>query len=290
MLTSLSLFELPAPITDFAGWPWQLEVNNLPPQVSDKIQWPRLSVVTPSFNQASFLEETIRSVLLQNYPNLEYIVIDGGSTDGSVEIIRRYEPWLAYWVSEPDRGQAHAINKGLARSTGQILAWLNSDDTYLPDTLWKITKLYQQKPDTQLVYGSAIFTDESGTHTNLYSGQPLKAGLDRMKYWLGWPIPQPTVFFSRDLLVRYSTLDETYRYALDYEWLIRLSQYVEFVCLPDVLATYRLHGQSKTGNWEKNKILFFAECQRANRRYAPWHLPNSWPLWLADLRNRFAAQ
>src|SRR5262249_19241824 len=110
---------------------------------------------TPSFNQGQFLEETIRSVLLQGYPNLEYLIIDGGSTDRSVEIIKKYEPWLAYWVSEPDRGQSHAINKGFKRATGEILAWLNSDDIYLPCTLIKVCRVFlKQKAD--LVTGGIV--------------------------------------------------------------------------------------------------------------------------------------
>jgi len=119
---------LPKPPPGRTGWPWITEAGWDSASDSVKRDVPRITVVTPSFNQAEFIEETIRSVLLQGYPNLEYIVIDGGSTDGSVEVIEKYSPWLTYWCSEPDRGQSHAINKGFERATGEILGWINSDD------------------------------------------------------------------------------------------------------------------------------------------------------------------
>lgn len=125
----IRLFDLPAPPPGRTGWPW---TETAPATRAD---WPRVTIVTPSYNQAEFLEETLRSVLLQGYPNLEYIVIDGGSTDGSRAILEKYSPWLDYWVSEPDRGQSDAINKGLARATGEWVNWLNSDDCLLPGAL-----------------------------------------------------------------------------------------------------------------------------------------------------------
>ncbi|MGQ0603596.1 MAG: glycosyltransferase family 2 protein, partial [Anaerolineales bacterium] len=120
---------------------------------------PRLSIITPSFNQAQFLEATLRSVLDQHYPNLEYLVIDGGSTDDSVAIIQRYADRLAYWVSEKDRGQSDAINKGLARATGEIVAWLNSDDTYLPGALAAQAGYLCAHTDVEVVYGDCVYTD-----------------------------------------------------------------------------------------------------------------------------------
>lgn len=125
--------KLPSPPSGSAGWPWTEETD--PAVYEGRAEWPRISIVTPSFNQAQFLEETIRSVLLQNYPNLQYVVIDGGSTDGSVEVIEKYAPWIDYWVSEKDRGQSHAINKGLARCDGHWFNWINSDDCLLPGAL-----------------------------------------------------------------------------------------------------------------------------------------------------------
>src|SRR5205814_7869126 len=126
-----TLTELPPPPSDKTGWPWTVETPTAPPVRPDESSWPRISIVTPSYNHGEFIEETIRSILLQGYPDLEYIIIDGGSTDQSSEIIQKYAFWLTFWVSEKDRGQAHAINKGLSRSTGTIFQWINSDDVVL---------------------------------------------------------------------------------------------------------------------------------------------------------------
>ena len=130
-----TLTELPPPPAGKSGWPWTVETPPVPLARPDGSPWPRISIVTPSYNQGQFIEETIRSVLLQGYPDLEYIIIDGGSTDQSVEIIKKYEAWLTYSVSENDGGQSHAINKGFERATGVLLSWLNSDDVLLPDAL-----------------------------------------------------------------------------------------------------------------------------------------------------------
>lgn len=137
-MSGVNWADLPLPPEQKTGWPWSEESvagRAAPPVLFDGQALPRITVVTPSFNQGQFIEQTIRSVLMQGYPNLEYMIFDGGSSDGSVETIRKYENHLAYWQSEPDRGQSHAINKGFKRSTGQIICWLNSDDYFLPDTL-----------------------------------------------------------------------------------------------------------------------------------------------------------
>ena len=136
-----SLQALPAPSSGKTGWPWTVCTSG--PDCSSISHCPTISIITPSFNQGQFIEETIRSVLLQGYPKLEYIIIDGGSTDETVAIIKKYEPWLTYWVSEVDRGQPHAINKGIAMATGDILAWINSDDIYLPGLLDKVARFYR---------------------------------------------------------------------------------------------------------------------------------------------------
>jgi len=278
----IRLSDLPTPPSGLSGWPWTEESPSLPSTMPGGNPWPRISVITPSYNQGRFLEETIRSVLLQNYPNLEYVIIDGGSQDESVEIIRKYELWLAYWVSERDQGQSHGINKGWSKATGDIWAWLNSDDVYLSGSLGKIAVALGDSSKSQLVYGSAVFTNAEGAVVGQFPGQPLPPNIYRMQYWKGWGIPQPTVFFKRRLVDDYGPLDETYHYSLDYEWLIRVSQYIEFTCINDILATYRLHNESKTGDWESNKERFFSESRRINRKYAPLWSPKSWPLRVSE--------
>src|SRR5882672_2272557 len=162
------LSDLPQPPAAKVGWPWTEATDSLPELRSNGQPWPKVTIVTPSYNQGEFLEETIRSVLLQGYPNLEYIIIDGGSTDRSVEIIRRYEKWLAHWVSERDRGQSDAINKGFSRSTGDICAYLNSDDVYLPHALLSVARLFEKHPDAALLYGDCQLIDESSRVVDLW--------------------------------------------------------------------------------------------------------------------------
>jgi glycosyltransferase involved in cell wall biosynthesis/GT2 family glycosyltransferase len=278
------LQDLPKPPLNKSGWPWTETGAAFSKAMPDGSPWPRISIITPSYNQGKFIEETIRSVLLQGYPNLEYIIIDGGSTDESVEIIRKYSPWLTYWESEKDRGQSHAINKGWTHASGKIWAWLNSDDLYLPDTLLKIAEHFRRDPYIQVLYGSALFVDENGQFKFKYEGHPLRPGVLRMQYWLGWDIPQPTLFFASRLVADYGPLNESYHYALDYEWINRVSQHVKLTCVDDTLAVYRMHSESKTGDWYSTKSRFYAESERANRTHAPVWRPRSWPLWWAKLK------
>ena len=151
--------QLPSASQGRIGWPWTEAVPPLAATAPDGRAWPKISVVTPSYNQGKFIEETIRSILLQSYPNLEYIIIDGGSTDDSVQIIRKYEQWLTYWVSEPDRGQAHAINKGFARCTGELMGWINSDDSLFPNALHYLAVAHQKQPQAILLGNVLHFSD-----------------------------------------------------------------------------------------------------------------------------------
>src|SRR6266511_1227657 len=149
------LSELPPAPPGKLGWPWTTASQPLMGLTSQGQDWPRITVITPSYNQGKFIEETIRSILLQGYPDLEYLIIDGGSTDNTVEIIRKYERWLGFWTSEPDRGQSHAINKGLSRATGSLWGWINSDDLLLPDSIGSIADLHIKFP-RDLIAGDVI--------------------------------------------------------------------------------------------------------------------------------------
>ena len=189
-----TLSALPLPPANKRGWPWTEESPQLPNSMPDGSPWPKVSIVTPSYNQGEFLEETIRSVLLQGYPNLEYIIIDGGSQDNSVEIIKKYEPWLAYWVSELDRGQAHAINKGFKRATGEIVTWLNSDDFYARRALGSVAQSFH-KQQVDLLYGDCFFLDSAAGEYKHVKALPNS----EISLFVG-SLPQPSTFFRREVL------------------------------------------------------------------------------------------
>src|SRR5579863_7058205 len=151
------LADLPPPPDGKTGWPWTEESPSMPPCRTDGTAWPRISIVTPSYNQGEFIEETIRSILLQGYPDLEYFVLDGGSTDGSVDVIRKYQPWLTWWDSGKDDGQTDAINRGLQKSSGQLFNWINSDDMLLPNGLFEIASAFRGRPvAAPIITGSGI--------------------------------------------------------------------------------------------------------------------------------------
>jgi hypothetical protein len=203
---------------------------------------PLVSVVTPSFNQAQFLEETMRSVLNQDYSNVEYIVIDGGSTDGSVDIIRGYADRLAYWVSEPDAGQANAINKGWSRVTGDIVAFLNSDDYYLPGAISRIVAAFRQRPEAGVVYGQAQWVSETGVPEQV--SRVYVDGQEMLDTFPG--LPQPATFVRRAVLEKVGLLDPSFHFALDGEFFVRAVGNFSAVPLGEVLACMRLHGAAKS--------------------------------------------
>jgi glycosyltransferase involved in cell wall biosynthesis len=187
---------------------------------------PRITIVTPSFNQAQYLEQTIRSVLDQGYPNLEYIVIDGGSTDGSADVIRKYEKHLAYWVSEKDRGQTHAINKGFARATGEIRAYLNSDDFYHPGALRAVGEHFRDHPATDLLHGRCTYVNERGAPTGAEQFGRIGTVPDVLDLWAVWwnrrQFVQPEVFWSRRIAERVGPFDEALYFVMDYDYWARI--------------------------------------------------------------------
>jgi len=202
---------------------------------------PRISIVTPSYNQAAYLETTFQSVLSQDYPALEYLLVDGESDDGSLEIIRKYAQHFAWWVTEKDQGQADAINKGLRKSTGEIVAWLNSDDIYLPGTLRKVVAFFEEHPQVGLVYGDMQAVDSEGTQINTLR-YPAYTMADLMTFHI---IGQPAVFFRRSVMEQAGLLDLSYHYLLDHQLWIRMAGKTAIAHIPDVLAAARYHAEAK---------------------------------------------
>jgi glycosyltransferase involved in cell wall biosynthesis len=206
-------------------------------------QLPRISIITPSFNQAKYLERTIQSVVGQGYPNLEYIIIDGGSTDQSVEIISNHKNEISYWVSEPDNGQGHALNKGFRRASGDIVGWLNSDDLYLPGSLEFVGRFFQSNPQCDVLYGSIDVIDASDKKINSYwatTAQPAYT------LWVAHDVHQQALFWRRSSAKKLGWLDENLRFAMDTDWVIRLLTQLKVVNTSRFLGTFRHHPETKT--------------------------------------------
>jgi len=204
---------------------------------------PLVSIITPSYNQGKFLEETIQSVLGQDYPDLEYIIIDGGSTDRSVEIIRKYSSRLGWWVSEPDQGQTDAINKGFTKASGKILAWLNSDDTYLPGAISEAVAYLQAHPEAGMVYGDANLIDEKGQVIGKFPARQTDYRRLRRGYV---HIPQQASFFRARLWKKVGPLDPSFYFAMDYDLWVRLAREAPLHHHPRLWANFRLHGSGKS--------------------------------------------
>jgi len=244
--------------------------------------FPKVTVVTPTYNQGQYIEKTIKSVLSQNYPNLEFIIIDGGSTDNTIEIIKKYEDHLSYWVSEPDRGQSHAINKGMEKSTGDILTWLNSDDWYTPGTLHRFAEIFQQKPDVGLIIGAGRIVDLTGNE--IYYKEPNKeVTLNSLFQWLdGGDFMQPSSAFSRASWELSGPIDESIHIALDVDlWLRMAKKGVASHTTTELFSEALSHPNAKTTAFESLMILDCAMVitQHGGRQYVE--------KFLTDLVNKY---
>ena len=210
--------------------------------------WPRITIVTPSFNQAAFLEETIRSVLLQNYPNLEYVVLDGGSTDGSIEMIRRYQGFLSAWSGGPDGGQAAAVARGFAGASGELLAWINSDDYYLPGAFASVARRFHAPDNPEWVVGGyQRITAQGGRICKHYAlAQDFTSLL-----CAGQRFGQPACFWREEAYHGSGGIDTSLRFCFDYDLFLKLARRSTPAPLPRMLAAYRDHAQSKSATiWE----------------------------------------
>ncbi len=258
------------PYTEKPGWPWDESHEIYPDCMTSGTEWPKISIVTPSFNQAQYLEETIRSVLMQGYQNLEYIIIDGGSTDGSVEIIKKYEPWLAYWVSEKDKGQSNAINKGFHLATGELAGWINSDDIFFPGAFKAVVSYWI----------------ENGRPNALITGSKLKgnSALDKLTRLEQYPltikhlvekniIEQPSTFYPLSLLQEVGYIDERYRMSMDYDLWLRMAKHgADLVFLNSDLAVTRVYPETKTHRFQRRSLTEVLQSVWRNYRV----IPESW--------------
>src|SRR5262245_18862148 len=244
-----TLSDLPTPPTGKTGWPWTEESKRLPNLAG--CLWPRISIVTPSFNQGKFIEETIRSILLQDYPNLEYFIFDGGSTDNSVEVIKKYYSWLDHWVSEPDAGQSDAINRGLRMASGEFATWINSDDLLCKDALNQHASRNGFAPDTVYV-GNCIYINETGKVLSSHTGkvQSLEDLVRVKTVWrAGGHIVQPEVLFPRELALAVGGLNPDNHCTMDFElWGKFFLAGAKFDYTDIDFAMFRRHSDQKTQN------------------------------------------
>ena len=243
------------------------------------VQFPKISIITPSFNQGKFIERTIKSVLNQNYSNFEYIVIDGGSTDETISILKKYNDKLT-WISEPDSGQTSAINKGLRMSLGNIIAYLNSDDTYEPHTLKIISKYFADHPKTYFVYGEGRLIDCDDNEIGFYNTKTA----DYQSLASHCPISQPTTFMKRKIYEEIGEFNESYQFTMDYEYWIRVSKKFKLHYLKKlILANARIHDDAKTSAFTSK--LHLDAIKATKSFYDEVH-----PDWINNYINSFFAR
>ena len=242
---------------------------------------PLISIVTPSFNQGEFIEETIQSVLEQDYPNIEYFVIDGGSTDSTLSTLQRYEDRLK-WISEPDNGQSDAITKGWRMASGEIWAWLNSDDVYMPGAVRTAVEAIEKNPGAGMVYGNSIKVDRFGNSLGIHQPQEAYRQLPWLKNHIPPNIPQPTAFMRADIVRQVGFIDTNLYYAMDYDLFFRIARVAPIVHIPRVQAKMRIYAGTKSSmnviNNQREKLLVLKRHQKR------WFLSAEY--WLRYLRYR----
>lgn len=277
-----TLSELPAPPEGKTGWPWTKETSPFPQEHVKETSWPKISIVTPSYNQGHYIEETIRSVLLQGYPDIEYTVMDGGSTDETISILKKYEKFL-HWVSERDEGQADAIAKGFDKASGSILAWINSDDSYLPRAFWNISEVFKKNSECVFVHGDVQVVDQTGKY--LYTNVAVRPNRflsvnTAMGKW-----PQPGCFWTREAYYKAGGVDRTYQFCMDLDLFIRLVAVGDAMCIGrEPVANFRLHKDSKTTTWsevekrEKRRIVLKYGSPFFSKLYPA--LLAGWVIWM----------
>lgn len=244
-MSNQTRIDLPSANIEQKGWPWIVPEPNKFHRYSTREELPRISVITPSFNQGNFLEETIRSVLLQDYPNLEFFIMDGGSSDNSLEIIKKYSDWVSGWVSEPDNGQASALNHGFKKCSGDILCWINSDDYFLPDAFWNIAFTYKKHADKIILGDVELFSEDRRFNQILQQRDvTYKNMVENWRTELRWA--QPGLFIPKKLFMQTGELNSNLRYVFDREYLCRLLLHADVFYLHQPVARFRMHSSSKT--------------------------------------------
>jgi glycosyltransferase involved in cell wall biosynthesis len=248
-----TLTTLPEPLDPGVGWPWLHPPQTTSVERADGTTWPKITIVTPSFNQGQYLEATLRSVILQNYPNLEYIVIDGGSSDNSVEIIKKYEPWISFWQSQPDKGQSDAINQGLKLASGKWFNWLNSDDILQPNALFNLAEIVAQVPESKWVSGGRLMLSATGDPIDQFMPwrtEPLILGLDYPAFF-----PQDATFFRLDWVREHNIEIRTDLHnVMDTFLYFQLMALARPVLTTAVFSAMRLHEAQKGGQLEKLQV------------------------------------
>jgi glycosyltransferase involved in cell wall biosynthesis len=227
---------------DCSIWPWTNQFNS----VIKLNRYPKISIIIPTFNQGYFIEETIRSIILQQYPNLELIIIDAGSNDQTKEIVKYYAEWVDVFISEPDHGQSDAINKGWSLANGEITNWVNSDDYLAPNTLYHVAKIYNNQNSDKLIAGNVLNFDSNNRNINNLLVQKNIDFKSILNFWTNnssWH--QPGIFFPMNIIKKYGNLNLAYHYSMDFDLLCKILVHCKVVYTDEILVYFRIHSNSK---------------------------------------------